>query len=399
MVEVARNEYVTRSELTDMRTDLFTADHETYREVVRTFIAREVTPHFAQWESDRLIPREVWLAAGRQGLIGLGIPEEFGGGGQPDYRYRVVVAEEIARAAVTSLGSGFGLQDDIVTPYLLDLGTPGQHRRWLPGLADGSVIGAIAMTEPGTGSDLRGIRTHAVRDGDGWQLTGQKTFITNGIQSDLVIVAARTAPSAGSRAYSLLLVERDMPGFTRGRKLDKVGLHGQDTAELFFDDVQVPATNLLGTEGLGLVHLMERLPRERLSIAVAAITSAEAVFGLTRDYCFTRTAFGTRIGDFQHTRFVLAEIATELDVTRAYLDKAVRALDAGTLTAVDAAKAKWWATELQRRVVDRCVQLHGGYGYMLEYPVARAFLDSRVQTIYGGTTEIMKEIIGRDLAR
>jgi alkylation response protein AidB-like acyl-CoA dehydrogenase len=384
-----------------VQTDLFTADHEDYRQVVRTFLAREVTPHFARWEEDRLIPREVWLAAGRQGIIGLPVPEEFGGGGQPDYRYRVVVAEEIARAAATSLGSGFSLQDDIVTPYLLDLGTPGQRRRWLPGLADGSVIGAIAMTEPGTGSDLRGIRAHAVRDGDGWRLTGQKTFITNGIQSDLVIVVARTdvSPSAGSRAHSLLLVERDMPGFTRGRKLDKVGLHGQDTAELFFDDVRIPASNLLGTEGRGLAHLMERLPRERLSIAVVAITSADAVFRLTRDYCFDRSAFGTRIGDFQNTRFVLAEIATELDVTRAYLDKAVLALNAGRLTAVDAAKAKWWATELQRRVVDRCVQLHGGYGYMLEYPVARAFVDSRVQTIYGGTTEIMKEIIGRDLAR
>jgi alkylation response protein AidB-like acyl-CoA dehydrogenase len=400
-----------------MQRDLFTDDHEAYRTTVREFLAREVLPHYQRWEAEHLIDRSVWLAAGRTGLIGLAVPREFGGAGEPDYRYRVVLSEEIARSATASLGAGFGLQDDIITPYLLDLATPEQKRRWLPGMADGSLIGAIAMTEPGTGSDLQGIRTSAVpvpvpagggrdgdrdRDGDvdvdGWILNGRKTFITSGIHADLVIVAARTDPTAGSRGFSLLVVERGTPGFERGRKLDKVGLHGQDTAELSFTDVRVPAANLLGTQGAGLAHLMERLPRERLSIAVSAVAAARAAFDWTLSYAYERTAFGRPIGDFQHSRFVLAEMDTEIDVTQAYVDKAVLALNAGTLTAVEAAKAKWWASELQKRVVDRCVQLHGGYGYMLEYPIARAYLDSRVQTIYGGTTEIMKEIIGRDLA-
>ncbi|WP_236787805.1 acyl-CoA dehydrogenase family protein [Amycolatopsis sp. GM8] len=382
-----------------MERRLFTEDHDAYREIVREFVVREVAPKLERWDRERLIDRATWESAGKQGLIGLGVPEEYGGGGQPDYRYQVVVMEEFARVGAASLISSFSLQDDIVVPYVKDLGTEEQKRRWLPGMASGQLIGAIAMTEPGAGSDLQGVRTTARRDGGDWVIDGQKTFITSGVNADLVIVVARTDPAAGSRGFSLIVVETGTPGFTRGRKLDKVGLHAQDTAELFFDNVRVPVSNLLGTEGRGFTHLMERLPLERLSIATSALAGAEAVFAGTRRYCFERKAFGRSIGDFQHTRFQLAEMATELDVTRAYHDAAVFALNEGTLSAVDAAKAKWWATETQKRVVDRCVQLHGGYGYMIEYPVARAFVDSRIQTIYGGTTEIMKEIIGRDLAR
>ncbi|HVW41202.1 MAG TPA: acyl-CoA dehydrogenase family protein [Amycolatopsis sp.] len=382
-----------------MQRRLFTPDHDAYREVVREFVVREVQPQIERWDRERLIDRPVWRAAGKQGLIGLGIPEEYGGGGQPDYRYMVVVLEELLKVGAAALVSSFSLQDNIIVPYVKDLGTEEQKRRWLPGMASGELIGAIAMTEPGAGSDLQGVRTTAQPDGDEWVINGQKTFITSGISADFVIVVARTDPDAGSRGFSLIVVETGTPGFTRGRKLDKVGLHAQDTAELFFDNVRVPASNLLGQQGRGFVHLMERLPLERLSIATAALASAEAVFAETRRYCFQRRAFGQPIGDFQNTRFQLAEMATELDVTRAHHDLAVIALNEGTLSAVDAAKAKWWATELQKRVVDRCVQLHGGYGYMLEYPVAKAFVDSRIQTIYGGTTEIMKEIIGRDIAR
>ncbi|KAA9153990.1 acyl-CoA dehydrogenase [Amycolatopsis acidicola] len=382
-----------------MQRTLYTSDHETYREAVREFVVREVEPQIERWESERLIDRPVWLAGGKQGIIGLSIPEELGGGGQDDYRYQSVVIEEFAKVGAASLISSFSLQDNIIVPYVKELSTPEQAKRWLPGMASGELIGAIAMTEPGAGSDLQGVRTTARRDGDEWVINGQKTFITNGITADLVIVVARTDPDAGSRGFSLIVVETGTPGFTRGRKLDKVGLHAQDTAELFFDNVRVPVTNLLGEEGRGFVHLMERLPLERLSIATSALAGAEAVYAATRKYCFERKAFGRPIGDFQNTRFQLAEIATELDVTRAYHDQSVLALNAGELTAVDAAKAKWWATEVQKRVVDRCVQLHGGYGYMLEYPVAKAFIDSRIQTIYGGTTEIMKEIIGRDIAK
>jgi alkylation response protein AidB-like acyl-CoA dehydrogenase len=378
---------------------LFTADHDDYRQAVRDFVDREVSPNLTRWDRDRLIDRQVWQAAGKQGIIGLSVPDEYGGGGEPDYRYQVVVMEELARAGAASLASSFSLQDNIVIPYVKDLGTEQQKQRWLTGMASGQLIGAIAMTEPGAGSDLQGLRSSAVRDGDEWVINGQKTFITSGVNADFVIVVARTDPGAGARGFSLIVVETGTPGFARGRKLDKVGLHAQDTAELFFSDVRVPSANVLGTEGRGFMHLMERLPLERLAIATSALASAQAVFTETTRYCFDRTAFGRPIGDFQNTRFQLAEMSTELDVTRAYHDAAVLALNAGRLSAVDAAKAKWWATELQKRVVDRCLQLHGGYGYMLEYPVARAFLDSRIQTIYGGTTEIMKEIIGRDLAR
>ncbi|MGF7125204.1 acyl-CoA dehydrogenase family protein [Rhodococcus sp. AG1013] len=381
-----------------MQRTQFEADHEAYRETVREFLAREIEPNYERWEQERLISRSAWLAAGKFGILGLGISEEFGGAGVTDFRFRQVVFEEVARAGTTSFGTGINTQDDIVVPYIANLGTVEQKARWLPGMAAGEVIGAIAMTEPGAGSDLQGIRTTAVRDGDEWVINGQKTFITNGIHADVVIVVCRTDPEAGSKGFSLIVVERDTPGFTRGRKLHKVGLAGQDTAELVFEDVRVPAENLLGTEGAGFIHLMENLPLERISIAVSAITSARAAYEWTKNYVFERKVFGKPIGDLQNTRFALAEMRTEIEVTESHIDRSILALNAGELTAVDSSMSKWWATELQKRVIDRCVQLHGGYGYMMEYPIGRAYVDSRIQTIYGGTTEIMKEIIGRDIA-
>jgi alkylation response protein AidB-like acyl-CoA dehydrogenase len=381
-----------------MKRTHFESDHEAYRETVREFYAREVEPNYERWEEERLIDRSVYVAAGKAGLLGLGVPEEFGGSGVTDYRFRQIVQEETARTNTTSFGATLALQDDIAIPYLLHLGTEEQKARWLPRMAAGEVIGAIAMTEPGAGSDLQGVKTTAVRDGDEWVINGQKTFITNGIHSDLVIVVCRTDPSAGSKGFSLLVVERDTPGFSRGRKLDKVGLAAQDTAELVFEDARVPAENLLGTEGRGFVHLMENLPLERIGIAVSAITSARAAYEWTKQYVFERKAFGKPIGDLQNTRFVLAEMLTEIEVTESHVDRCILALNAGELTAVDASKAKWWASELQKRVVDRGVQLHGGYGYMMEYAIGRAYRDARIQTIYGGTTEVMKEIIGRDIA-
>jgi acyl-CoA dehydrogenase len=371
---------------------IFTPEHDAFRETVRTFVEKEITPHHARWEAQGVVDRDVWLAAGRQGLLGVAIPEEYGGGGTDDRRYSLVLAEELAKANAT--GPAFSLHNDIVGPYLRDLATPEQKARWLPGYCAGEIVTAIAMTEPGAGSDLQGIRTTAVRDGDAWVLNGQKTFISNGILSDLVIVVARTDPDAGHRGISLLVVERGMAGFERGRNLEKIGQKAQDTAELFFDGVRVPAENLLGQEGAGFLHLMQNLPAERLSIAIAAMAGAEAVFELTKDYCRQREAFGRPIGKFQHNRFLLAELATELQIGRTFVDRLVVEPD---LDAPTAAMAKWWCTELQQRVVDRCLQLHGGYGYMTEYPIAQAYLDSRIQTIYGGTTEIMKELIGRSM--
>ncbi|WP_030609620.1 acyl-CoA dehydrogenase family protein [Streptomyces fulvoviolaceus] len=382
-----------------MERGLYTPDHEDFRASVRKFVEREIVPHRQKWEEQRLVDRQVWQVAARQGIIGLGVPEEYGGGGESDIRFRSVVMEELAAVGAASVQLGFSLTEDIAMPYFLELGNEEQKQRWLPGLAAGELISAIAMTEPDAGSDLQGMRTTAVREGDHWLLNGTKTFITNGIQADLVIVAARTEPSAGSRGISLFVVERNTPGFDRGRKLEKIGLHGQDTAELFFRDARVPAANLLGEPGSGLRHLMRCLPRERLAIAMSAQAAAEAAFGWTLEYVRERTAFGRPIATFQNTAFALAEMRTELDVSQAFIDRAMLALNANQLTVEDAAKAKWWATELQQRITDRGLQLHGGYGYMAEYPIAQAFLDGRVQSIYGGTTEIMKEIISRPLIR
>lgn len=380
-----------------MKRRLYEPDHEAFRESVREFVATEVTPNLEKWDDQRLIDREVWLAAGKQGIIGLPAPAEYGGGGTSDYRFRNVVLEELARVHATSVASSFSLQDDITIPYVAKLGTAEQRAKWLPGMCSGEIITAIAMTEPSTGSDLRAIRTSAQKVDGGWLVNGSKTFITSGIQSDLVITVARTDPAGGSRGFSLLVVDRDMAGFSRGRKLDKIGLHAQDTAELFFDDVFVPEENLLGELGGGFGQLVDNLPLERLSIAAHAIAVSDSILASTLEYTTMRTAFGQPVADFQNSRFELAEIATELDVTRAFVDQAILANNAGELTVVDAAKAKWWASDVQNRVIDRCLQLHGGYGYMLEYPVARAFQDARIQRIFGGTNEIMKQIIGRDL--
>ncbi|WP_104522441.1 acyl-CoA dehydrogenase family protein [Blastococcus atacamensis] len=378
-----------------MQSALYEAEHEAFRAMVRDFLAKEVVPHHAAWEDAGVVDRSVWLKAGEQGLLGMDVPEEYGGGGIRDFRYNAIISAEVSRVGASGLG--FTLQNDVVAPYLIALTTDEQKRRWLPGVVSGEIITAIAMTEPEAGSDLQGLRTTARRDGDEWVLNGSKTFITNGINADLVIVVARTDPEAGARGFSLLVVERGIPGFERGRNLDKIGLKAQDTAELFFSDVRVPAENLLGTEGHGFFHLMENLPQERLSIAAGAVASARIVLDRTVEYCKERTAFGKPIGKFQNTRFELAEMHTEVSIAETYLEKAIGEHNAGRFTAEDAAMAKWWTTELQKRVVDRCLQLHGGYGYMLEYPVAKAYLDSRIQTIYGGTTEIMKEIVGRSL--
>ena len=378
-----------------MEREIFTDEHAAFRDLVRSFIAKEVAPHHEQWERDGVVSRDVWLAAGRAGLLGIEIDEKYGGGGLQDYRYYLILGEELARTGMH--GPGFGVHNDIIGPYLQRLCTPEQCERWLPGYCSGEIITAIAMTEPGAGSDLQGIRTTAVRDRDHYVLNGQKTFISNGQLCDLVIVVARTDPEAGYRGISLFAVERGTGGFERGRNLDKIGMHAQDTSELFFADVRVPAGNLLGEEGGGFIALMQNLPRERVAIGTAALAGAEGAFGQTLEYCQQRQAFGRPIGRFQHNRFVLAEMATELAVARAFTDRCVTEHNAGRLSTEEASMLKWWNTELCNKVVDRCVQLHGGYGYMREYPVARAYADGRAQTIFGGTTEIMKEIIGRGL--
>ncbi|MEV6673076.1 acyl-CoA dehydrogenase family protein [Streptomyces sp. NPDC051162] len=378
-----------------MKRQIFTADHEAFRQVVRTFLAKEVVPHHARWERDGIVPREAWLAAGRQGLLGLAVPEEYGGGGTTDFRHSAVLTEEFARAGAAGLA--VGLHNDVIGPYLTSLATDGQKRRWLPGFCSGEIITAVAMTEPGAGSDLQGIRTTAEDRGDHWLLNGSKTFISNGILADLVIVVARTTPQGGAKGLSLLVAERGMPGFERGRNLDKIGQKAQDTAELFFQDVRIPKENLLGDLHGAFGHLMTNLAQERMTIAVAGIAAAEHLLELTTRYVKEREAFGRPLARLQHVRFEIAEMATECAVTRAFVDRCITDHTAGELDAVHASMAKWWATELQKRVADRCLQLHGGYGYMTEYPVAKAFTDGRIQTIYGGTTEIMKEIIGRSL--
>jgi alkylation response protein AidB-like acyl-CoA dehydrogenase len=378
-----------------MEQHIYEPVHAEFRALCREFLVREAVPHHAEWEKAGLVDREIWRKAGAAGLLGMDVDEELGGAGQRDFRFNAVLVEEIIRAGCSGLG--FGLHNDVVAPYLTELTTDDQRKRWLPAFCSGDMITAIAMSEPGAGSDLAGVRTTAVRDGDSYVLNGQKTFITNGEHADLVIVVAKTATDQGAHGVSLIAVERGAPGFTRGRRLEKVGLKANDTAELFFDDCRVPAENLIGTENQGFYHLMGNLPRERLGIAVAAVAAAEVILEQTLEYARTRQAFGRPIGTFQHNRFLLAELDTEVTIARTFLNHCILEFNAGRLSVTDAAKAKWWTTELQNKVADRCLQLHGGYGYMLEYPVAKAWLDSRVQTIYGGTTEIMKEIIGRGL--
>ena len=374
---------------------IFDQEHEAFREAVGTFLDKEVVPFHDQWERDGIVDREVWAKAGAQGLLGLQLDEAYGGGGTPDFRYNVVIGEELTRRGV--YGPAFTLFNDMIVPYLAASASEEQRQRWFPGLCSGETIAAIAMSEPGAGSDLQGIRTSAVDAGDHYVLNGQKTFISNGILADLVVVVARTDPDAGHQGISLLVVERGMEGFERGRNLEKIGQHAQDTAELFFADVRVPKTNLLGEEGSGFVQLMTNLSQERLSIAVSAATACEVVVDATLRYAKDRTAFGRPIGKFQHNRFVIAEMATEAHIARVFVDDCIAQHLRGELDAKTASMAKYWVTELQNKLVDRGVQMHGGYGYMTEYPVARAFVDSRVATIYGGTTEIQKEIIGRSL--
>ncbi|MDT7675239.1 MAG: hypothetical protein QOD82_3141 [Pseudonocardiales bacterium] len=378
-----------------MERNIFDDDHRAFRDLARTFVEREIEPHHEQWEADGQVSREVWLAAGKAGLLGTDVPEEYGGGGVDDYRYNAIIVEELVRAGAS--GIGFPLQNDVVAPYLLRLANDEQKRRWLPGFCSGEIITAIAMTEPGTGSDLQGIQTTAVRDGSDYIVNGSKTFITNGILSDLVIVVAKTDPDAGSKGFSLMVVERGMPGFERGRRLKKVGLKAQDTAELSFTDVRVPAANVLGEVGQGFIYLMQNLPQERLSIAVGSTAGVEQALATTAQYTKDRKAFGKSVSSFQNTRFELAEIATEAQIARVFVDRCLSEHVVGNLSVTDAAMAKWWTSDLLKRTVDRCVQLHGGYGYMLEYPIAKAFLDARVQSIFGGTNEIMKEIVGRSL--
>jgi acyl-CoA dehydrogenase len=376
-------------------TSIYEQEHEDFRAMVRTFMEKEVVPHREEWEADGQVSRELWLKAGEQGLLCFDVDEEYGGMGAKDFRYNAIVSEELARVGAS--GPGFPVHTDIIVPYISSIATEEQKQRWLPGLVSGELISAIAMTEPGAGSDLQGIKTSAVDKGDHYVLNGSKTFISNGIMSDLVIVVCRTDPEAGHRGISLLVVERGMEGFERGRNLDKMGLKAQDTAELSFDNVVVPKENLLGEEGQGFIYLMQNLPQERISIGVQAVAAIESVLEMCLSYAREREAFGKPIGKFQHNRFVIAEMATEAYVARTFINDCVLKLNAGEADPSLASMAKWWTTELQKRVVDAGVQLHGGYGYMTEYPISRAYTDSRISTIYGGTTEIQKEIIGRSL--
>jgi alkylation response protein AidB-like acyl-CoA dehydrogenase len=376
-----------------MEQHLYGAEHAAFRDLARSFTEKHIVPHHSRWEDEGMVDRELWLRAGEAGLLGMDMPAAYGGGDQVDFRFNAVLDEELVRAGAS--GVGFGLHNDVVGPYLRDLSTEEQKQRWLPGFCSGETITAIAMSEPAAGSDLAGIKTVARRDGDSYVVNGSKTFITNGIHSDLVIVVAKTDPEKGAHGISLIVVERGMPGFERGRNLDKVGLKAQDTAELFFDDVRVPVENLLGSEDQGFYHLMQMLPQERLSIAVAAVAACEKMVDMTVEYVKGRTAFGRPVGSFQNTRFTMAELATETTIARTFVNHCVAEHLEGRLTVPDAAMAKWWTTELQNKVADRCLQMHGGYGYMTEYPISKAWRDSRVQSIYGGSTEIMKEIVGR----
>jgi alkylation response protein AidB-like acyl-CoA dehydrogenase len=374
--------------------DLFEGEHVLFRESVATFVERHVVPRRETWRREHRIDRDAWLEAGRQGFLGLGCPEQHGGSGANDFRFNAVLSEELAAASL-AVASCFGIQTDVVMPYLTELSTSEQRDRWLPAVCSGETITAIAMTEPGAGSDLAGIRSRARRDGADWVLDGSKTFITNGGSADLVVVAARTGP--GRRDITLFGVEADTQGFTRGKRLEKVGQAESDTAELFFEDLRLPSANVLGAVDGGFAAMMVRLAQERLHTACVNQAHALCQLGLTIGYAQERRAFGRSIGSFQHSRFLLAELATKLDVTQAFVDHCVNRHVAGKLTPVDAAKVKWWTADVQNEVVDACVQLHGGYGYMEEYEVARAWTDARVTKIWAGTNELMKEVIGRDL--
>jgi acyl-CoA dehydrogenase len=373
---------------------VFGEQHEQFRDTVRKFLDKEVAPHHAEWEEQGYVDRSVWAKAGANGLLCLSMPEQYGGA-DADRLYSVVMFEEIARAGFTGLG--FGLHNEIVAPYILSYGSDAQKERYLPAMARGEIVGAIAMSEPSAGSDLQGIRSTALDAGDHFVLNGSKTFITNGWHADLVIVVAKTDPSAGAKGTSLLLVERGMPGFEKGKRLKKVGMKAQDTSELFFDNVKVPKANLLGDVNRGFIYLMQELPWERLQIAISGIAAAQAAIDWTMDYTKERKAFGATVASFQTTRFKLAELQTEVQVARVFVDRCTELLLEGKLDTATASMAKYWCSDLQCKVIDECVQLHGGYGYMWEYPIARAWADARVQRIYGGTNEIMKEVVARSI--
>ena len=374
--------------------ELFSTGHEIFRETVRRFVADEITPCHAQWEKDGQVSREVWRKAGRQGLLCATVPEKFGGAGA-DFLYSIVVLEELSRAG--AMGPGFSLHSDIVAPYLLHYASDEQKSTWLPKMAAGELIGAIAMTEPSAGSDLQNIQTTATRDGDDYLISGRKVFITNGQLSDIVITACKTDPLAGGKGISLVLVETCRPGFQRGRNLDKIGWKAQDTSELFFDNVRVPASNLLGQEGRGFLQLMEQLPQERLLQAIRAVATIEAALDWTVDYTTTRRAFDRPIAAFQNTRFKLADVKSQTLMLRVFVDRCIAMHLEGRLDAVDAAVVKLLSSEMLGNLLDECLQLFGGYGYMWEYPIARAWADARMSRIAGGTCEIMREIIGRSL--
>ena len=379
------------------RRAIYEDDHEDFRESFRRFLAKEVIPHYDQWEKDGIVPREVFAAAGANGFLGMQVPEEYGGAGVgEDFRFNAIIGEECCAANLGGFSVGITLHNDVCLPYFLEYCNEEQKERWLPGIVTGKLLTAVAMSEPGTGSDLAGIATTARRAGDGWLVDGAKTFITSGLNASLFVTAVRTGADRHG-GLSLLVVEDGTDGFTRGRNLDKLGLHAQDTAELFFTDVHVPTANLLGQEGRGFDHLVANLAQERLSIAIGAVAAAQAAVEWTKSYVRERSAFGKPLGALQSIRFALAEAHTEVHLGQVFVDRCVEALADDSLTAEDAAEAKWWCTEMQGRVIDRCVQLHGGYGYMLEYPITRAYADARVSRIYGGTTEVMKDLIGRRL--
>ena len=382
-----------------MPRNIYDDDHESFRSSVKEFVDRTLVPRAESMIAEHTIPREVWLEAGKQGFFGLTIPEEFGGAGIDDYRFNAVLAEELAKFNV-AVSSCFGIHADITAPYIVALGTEEQKQRWLPQVATGEKILSIGMTEPNGGSDLAALKSTAVKADDGsgdWIINGSKTFITNGHQCDLAVVAIRTDPSKGAKGISLFVLEKEDEGFTKGQPLDKVGQPESDTSELFFDNVRVPADRLLGPEGMGFISMMQKLPQERLGNAVGCVAHAQQILEETIEYTKERKAFGQPIGSFQHNKFKIAELVTSLEVAQAYVDDCVAAHAEGKLSAVDAAKAKWWAAETQSKVLDECVQLHGGYGYMNEYRVARAWRDARINKIWAGTNEIMKELIGRDL--
>ncbi|MAL78719.1 MAG: acyl-CoA dehydrogenase [Sneathiella sp.] len=377
-----------------MERTIFSEEHNIFRESVRRFYEEHIIPHHSKWEKDGKVSRDAWLEAGKQGLLCMSIPEEFGGAGA-DKLYSIIMMEEQARAGAT--GPGFGLHSEIVGPYILNYGTEEQKKNYLPRMAKGEIIGAIAMTEPGAGSDLQGVKTRAVKDGDHYVINGSKTFITNGFMSDVVIVVTKTDPNAGAKGTTLFLVDAGTPGFEKGRNLEKLGMKAQDTSELFFDDVRVPASNILGGEGQGFFCLMKELAWERLQIAITATATMEAVLEETIEYTKDRSAFGQSIIKFQNTRFKLAELKTQVQIARTFVDKCIEEVIKGKLAVSTAAMAKYWCSDTENKVIDECLQLHGGYGFMWEFRVARAYADARVQRIYGGTNEIMKELISREL--